>query len=520
MKNKYTLAALSTKSLAIFVVLGGAFASISALPAKASACVAPSVDYGQVSTSVTAPDAGTYRIWSRVMVPDTTNNKYLLEVDGTQCYTVATTTTGNWVWVDYQNGNTASKITLSLTKGTHSIKLIGAHAGVKVDRIILTSDQNCTPSGFGDNCNVAVDTAPPAVSLTAPAEASSVSGATAITATASDAVGVTKVEFYVNSVLKTSAASSPYSYQWDTTTAANGQQLLTAKAYDAAGNSATSSYYVTVSNGDTQAPSTPGSFTARATAHNNVALSWTASTDNKGVTGYTILRNGAILARTGAVTSYQDQSVIANTAYSYTISAVDAVGNQSSTTTATVTTPNVADTQAPTAPGQLSATVISSRQINLTWQASTDNTGLAGYDIYRTTGTGTASKIATVNTTSFGDTGLSPNTNYTYSVKARDPAGNTSNASNTVSAKTLQNKRKSRIIGIVSGSLIPNAKITISISGVKYTATTNKYGIYIIKGIPSGRYNMSVNAAGYKSRSITLVVEDTTVIKNIKLQKK
>lgn len=454
------------------------------------------------------------------MVPDTTNNSYMLEIDGTQCFTVSTTTTGSWVWVDYQNGNSASKINLTLTKGTHSIKLIGTHAGVKVDRVILTSDQNCTPNGFGDNCDVAIDTAPPTVSLTTPAESSNVSGTTAMTATASDSVGVTKVEFYVNSQLKSSATSSPYSYQWDTTTSANGQQLLTAKAYDAAGNNATSSYYVTVSNGDTQAPTVPANFTAKADAYNKVTLSWNASTDNKGVTGYTILRNGAILARTGAVTSYQDTSVTANTAYSYTISAFDAIGNQSGTATTTITTPNVTDTQAPTVPGELKATVVSSRQIDLTWQASTDNTGLAGYDIYRATGTGAASKVATVSTTSFGDTSLSPNTNYSYYVKARDPAGNASNASNTVSAKTLQNKRKSRIIGIISGSVVPNAKITISTGGVKYTATTNKYGFYIIRGIPTGRYNMSINAAKYYSKSVSLLVEDTTVIKNVKLQKK
>jgi hypothetical protein len=94
------------------------------------------------------------------------------------------------------------------------------------------------------------DTTPPSTSITAPAAGATVSASTTISASASDNVAVTNVEFYVDGALKGSDSTSPYSYPWDTTTAANGGHSLTTKAYDAAGNVGPSSAVnVTVSNG-------------------------------------------------------------------------------------------------------------------------------------------------------------------------------------------------------------------------------------------------------------------------------
>ena len=93
------------------------------------------------------------------------------------------------------------------------------------------------------------DTTPPTVSITAPAGGSTVSGTTTISATATDNVGVSQVEFLVDGVVKGTDASSPYSFAWDTTTAANGSHTLTARATDGASNSTTSAAVtVTVSN--------------------------------------------------------------------------------------------------------------------------------------------------------------------------------------------------------------------------------------------------------------------------------
>jgi len=89
------------------------------------------------------------------------------------------------------------------------------------------------------------------------------------------------------------------------------------------------------------------------------------------------------------------------------------------------------DTQPPTVPGSLRVTGKSSVTISLAWNASTDNVGVTGYDVIRG-----GTRVATVNTLSYTDPNLTPNTTYSYVVKARDAAGNLSGASNTVSATT------------------------------------------------------------------------------------
>ncbi|MGW0719287.1 cellulase family glycosylhydrolase [Streptomyces sp. NPDC002778] len=81
------------------------------------------------------------------------------------------------------------------------------------------------------------------------------------------------------------------------------------------------------------------------------------------------------------------------------------------------------DTQAPTAPTGLASTTKTSTSVSLSWTASTDNTRVTGYDVYRGT---TKVNAAPVTGTTYTDTGLSPSTAYSYTVRARDAAGNVS----------------------------------------------------------------------------------------------
>ena len=93
------------------------------------------------------------------------------------------------------------------------------------------------------------DTTPPTTSITSPANGATVSGTTTVAANASDNVGVTRVELYVDSVLTGTDTSSPYEFSWNTTTATNGGHALQTKAYDAATNVGSSTVVnVTVSN--------------------------------------------------------------------------------------------------------------------------------------------------------------------------------------------------------------------------------------------------------------------------------
>ncbi|MEV4622664.1 cellulose binding domain-containing protein [Asanoa sp. NPDC049573] len=87
------------------------------------------------------------------------------------------------------------------------------------------------------------------------------------------------------------------------------------------------------------------------------------------------------------------------------------------------------DTQAPSVPGQPTAGAVTASSVALSWAASTDNVGVAGYDVYRQQGGGTATLVGSPTGTSYTATGLSANTAYTFSVRARDAAGNVSAAS-------------------------------------------------------------------------------------------
>ncbi|MEV8034422.1 glycoside hydrolase family 6 protein [Streptomyces sp. NPDC086182] len=89
------------------------------------------------------------------------------------------------------------------------------------------------------------------------------------------------------------------------------------------------------------------------------------------------------------------------------------------------------DTQAPTVPGGLAVSSTTSNSATLSWSASTDNTAVTGYDVYRD-----GTKVGSATTTSYTDSGLAASTTYAYTVKAKDAAGNVSASSASVSATT------------------------------------------------------------------------------------
>ncbi len=235
----------------IILSLVVAFFPVSPAHVSAAACTAPSTDYGTVTSSATSqisiPATGTYRVWSRIQIPSSAANSYLLEIDGTSCYTVGGNTamaTNTWTWVDYQGGNTASKINATLSAGNHSYKLIGNAEGVLLDRIIFTQDtsgSNCNPPpGTGDNC-----ANPPNVAPTIGLSASPTSGTapltTTLTATPADSDGtVASVEFFRNGTsLGTAKTSAPWTLTQ--TGLAAGTYSYTAKVTDNSGVSTTSS---------------------------------------------------------------------------------------------------------------------------------------------------------------------------------------------------------------------------------------------------------------------------------------
>lgn len=215
-----------------------------------------------------------------------------------------------------------------------------------------------------------------------------------------------------------------------------GTYYYAVSAQDAAGNTSSASTQATalVAPSDTVAPSTPGVPTFARAGAGQVAVSWTASTDDVGVAGYNVYRsataafqpNASSLVGTATPTTFTD--TVGPGTYYYAVAAFDAAGNLSPASTATLI---VTDTAAPTVPTNLAAKASSPTQVDLTWTASTDDVGVASYTVYRN-----GTPLATVTGTTYSNTGLVAGTAYAYSVAATDAAGNTSVQSPPVTVTT------------------------------------------------------------------------------------
>jgi len=180
---------------------------------------------------------------------------------------------------------------------------------------------------------------------------------------------------------------------------------------------------------DTTLPSAPTGLQGSGASLVQINLSWVAATDNVAVTGYGIFRNTLKIADVTTTTTFSDTNLLPATTYGYTVQARDAAGNLSPMT-ATVFVATLGDTTAPSQPTLLQA-VPTMTTVQLSWDESIDNVGVAGYRILRN-----GSQIAVTSAVTYLDTALTAGTNYTYSVAAFDVVGNTSPAT-PITAQTL-----------------------------------------------------------------------------------
>jgi fibronectin type 3 domain-containing protein len=338
-------------------------------------------------------------------------------------------------------------------------------------------------------------TAPSVPTLTASAASSSQINLSWTASTDTGGSGLAGYKIYRSGTLLATTTGTSYS---NTGLAASTAYCYTVAAYDNVGNnsaqSASQCATTTASGADTTPPSVP-TLTVSAASSSQINLSWTASTDNAGGSGvraYQVYRSGVFLA-TVTGTTYSDAGLSAGATYCYTVLAYDNAGNTSaqSASKCATTTSSGADTTPPSVP-TLTATAASSSQINLSWTASTDNTGGSGlraYQIYRS-----GVFLATSTTTTYSDAGLAAGTTYCYTVLAYDNAGNNSAQSASKCATTS------------GGSTLPSVPTGLTATAVSSSQINLSW-------------NASTGATGYNiyRAGVLLTTTTTTSYQNISL---
>jgi chitodextrinase len=267
---------------------------------------------------------------------------------------------------------------------------------------------------------------PPPADMTAPSQPGSLAVAAATTSSvtlawtaSTDNVGVAGYGVYLN------GASVQTKTQPGATVsglACGTAYTLAVDAYDSAGNRSTKASLVgtTALCADTLAPSTPANVVVTSRTATSIALSWSPSSDNVGVAGYTLYRGGNPMGTTGVPTGIFSNLPCGST-FTLAVDSYDAAGNRSAKATITASTTTCPDTTPPSMPTGLSTSNVTGASLTLSWNASTDNVGVAGYDVYRN-----GAKVASVAGTSSSHTGLVCGTSYAFAVVSYDAAGNRS----------------------------------------------------------------------------------------------
>jgi bacillolysin len=311
---------------------------------------------------------------------------------------------------------------------------------------------------------------------------------------ATDNVAVTGYNVYNGATLVTTVVGTTYNV---TGLTASTAYTFTVKAKDAAGNLAAVSNNASITTLptpiDNTPPTAPTALTASGITDVSTNLSWTAATDNIAVTGYNVY-NGATLITTVTGTTFTVTGLSASTAYTFSVKAKDAAGNLSDASNDAIITTLATDTTSPTAPSALTASGTTATSTNLSWTASTDNVAVTGYNVYNG-----ATLVTTVSATTYTVTGLSPNTAYTFTVKAKDAKDNLSVASNAASITTLTNSLT--YCASKGRSVVYEFIDYVGIGGIANATVGNGgYGDFTSQtgNVPYGS-NTIVLSAGYKS---------------------
>lgn len=229
----------------------------------------------------------------------------------------------------------------------------------------------------------------------------------------------------------------------------------------------------TVKTVDTTSPSVPSEVTVGNITHNSAEVTWQESTDNVGVTGYNIYLNNK-LVNTSPVTELRCEltALEAETEYQVKVEALDEAGNTSVSDPTSFTTKTAPDNEAPTAPGGVAVSSITDNSAVVSWTASTDNVGVAGYNIYLNDNKINALPVTELQ---FQLTGLAAETEYQVRIEAVDGAGNTSSSGSISFATEALQTSDNEAPTVPSGVAVSG--ITESTAVVSWTESTDNVGV-------------------------------------------
>jgi hypothetical protein len=290
-----------------------------------------------------------------------------------------------------------------------------------VDTSFVSLNSSIADAVIAGAPSATADVTPPSVSISSPTNGAQVNGVTAITAAASDNVGVTSVQFKLDGVnFGGPLLTGPYTINWDTTSASSGAHTLSADAKDAAGNLASATAVsVTVNNtiADATAPTVSLTApTAGSTVGGQVTVSANAS-DNVAVMSVQFKLDGANLGSADTQAPYQvawDTTAVADGSHVLTAEARDTAGNVGASSGVTITVNNTVSV----AISNVTPSSIARTSALISWLTNLPSDSQVQYG--RTTAYGSVSTVNATLVSSHAQTlsGLSPNTNYHFRVKS------------------------------------------------------------------------------------------------------
>lgn len=249
--------------------------------------------------------------------------------------------------------------------------------------------------------------------------------------------GINRYEVYLDDNLYDTGSPSPASME---ITGLSEYTLysLKVKAIDEADHESGFSATVTARTKDVTPPSIPDGLAATDLTANGFTLTWDPSTDSgSGIKEYEVYKNGVKVATVaGHLTTYTASGLVPNTSYNYTVKAIDQetpVNDSPESSTLVVNTPDAPDLAPPSAPNNLKFLTVQITCIGISWNPSTDDVQVAGYEVY--VNDEMRAFVEGAESAGYTITNLNPNTTYNIFLKAKDTSDKLSAASETITPK-------------------------------------------------------------------------------------